>query len=71
MKHIAFLSFAVFSSSLLTSCSLMERWGIAQPSIKLVEKTRFVVGQRQYETRRYLISESPLETYSETLELRP
>lgn len=53
-----------------SSCSLMQRWGVYRPTLKLLSVERSELNGRLFETRRYLITESnPKETFIETREI--
>jgi hypothetical protein len=68
---IASVLILVIAASLLSSCSLVGRWGIGNPSMKLVESRREVLGTKEFVTNRYLVNPQTGETFVETLEVLP
>ncbi len=53
-----------------TSCSLMQRWGVLRPTLQLHSVERTELNGQQFETRRYVITESnPAETVLETRQI--
>jgi hypothetical protein len=59
---------AICAMAGLSSCSLMQEWGILSPKLKVIEEREFTIGTKTYISTRYLIRATPYETKLVVLE---
>jgi hypothetical protein len=70
MKIFSKLIISLITALSLSSCSLMERWGVAQPHFDVLEKHHEFFGGREFVTRRLVVDRATGETFVETLEVQ-
>jgi hypothetical protein len=66
MKNHRLLCLALLTVTVLPSCSLLQRWGIARPKLAVLSEERTTIDGETYVTRRYGVVGSA-ESFSETL----
>jgi hypothetical protein len=47
----------------------MERWGVANTRMKVIDEHRESIGGRDYLVRRYLVNKATGETFTESLQI--
>jgi len=62
------LLMAICAMAGLSSCSLLQEWGLISPKLKVIEEHEFRMGTKTYVSTRYLIRETPYETKLVVLE---